>query len=44
VAVVSAAGRISFGLCADPDAVDRLDLIADGIEHELQALGAIVGA
>jgi diacylglycerol O-acyltransferase / wax synthase len=37
VAIVSASGRISFGLCADPDAVDRLDVIADGIEQELQA-------
>jgi hypothetical protein len=37
VAIVSASGRISFGLCADPDAVDRLDVIADGIERELQA-------
>ena len=43
VAVVSAADRISFGLCADPDAVDRLDLIASGIEGELQELGAAVG-
>ena len=43
VAVVSAADRISFGLCADPDAVDRLDLIARGIESELQELGAAVG-
>jgi hypothetical protein len=42
VAVVSAAGRISFGLCADPDAIDRLDAIADGIERELQALHTAV--
>ena len=42
VAVVSAAGRISFGLCADPDAVDRLDTIAHGIEREVQALRAMV--
>jgi diacylglycerol O-acyltransferase len=38
VAVVSAAGRISFGLCADPDAVDGVGLIAEGIERELAAL------
>jgi WS/DGAT/MGAT family acyltransferase len=38
VAIVSAAGRISFGLCADPDAIDGLDLIADGITEELGAL------
>ena len=42
VAVVSAAGRVSFGLCADPDAVDGLDLIADGIGCEIDALGAAV--
>ena len=39
VAIVSAAGRISFGLCADPDAIDGLALVADGIERELEALG-----
>jgi hypothetical protein len=38
VAIVSAAGRISFGLCADPEAIDRLDLIADGITQEIEAL------
>jgi hypothetical protein len=43
VAVVSAAGRISFGLCADADAIDGLDPIARGIERELQALGGAVG-
>jgi diacylglycerol O-acyltransferase / wax synthase len=43
VAIVSAAGRISFGLCADADAVDGLDLIAGGIEREVQALGGAVG-
>jgi diacylglycerol O-acyltransferase len=40
VAIVSAGGRISFGLCADADAVERIDLIADGIRHELDALAA----
>jgi diacylglycerol O-acyltransferase / wax synthase len=43
VACISAAGRISFGLCADPDAVDGLAVIAGGIESELDALGAAVG-
>jgi diacylglycerol O-acyltransferase / wax synthase len=43
VAIVSAAGRISFGLCADPDAIDRLELIADGIRRELDALSDAVG-
>jgi WS/DGAT C-terminal domain len=40
VAVVSAAGRVSFGLCADPDAVGDLGVIARGIERELETLGA----
>ena len=43
VAIVSASGRISFGLCADADAIDRLDLIAHGIEREIHALGGAVG-
>ena len=43
VAIVSAAGRISFGLCADPDAIDGLDLIAHGIGREIRALGGAVG-
>ena len=43
VAIVSASGRISFGLCADPDAIDGLDLVADGIEQEIHALGGAVG-
>ena len=43
VAIVSASGRISFGLCADADAIDRLDLIAHGIEREIHALGGVVG-
>jgi hypothetical protein len=38
VAVISAAGRLSFGLCADADVVERLDLVADGIDAELRAL------
>ena len=42
VAVGSAAGRLSFGLCADADAVEQLDLVADGIADELRALRAAV--
>jgi diacylglycerol O-acyltransferase / wax synthase len=38
VAVVSAAGRVSFGLCADADAVDRLELVSQGIAAEIEAL------
>jgi diacylglycerol O-acyltransferase / wax synthase len=44
VAVVSAAGRLSFGLCADADAVDRLDLVSGGIADELRALRAALPA
>jgi diacylglycerol O-acyltransferase / wax synthase len=44
VAVVSAAGRLSFGLCADADAVERLDLVADGIAAELRALRVALAA
>jgi hypothetical protein len=40
VAIVSAAGLISFGLCADPDAVDGLEVIAEGISREIERLGA----
>jgi WS/DGAT/MGAT family acyltransferase len=38
VAVVSAGGRIGFGLCADADAVGSPQPIADGIAAELAAL------
>jgi diacylglycerol O-acyltransferase len=38
IAVVSAGGSISFGLCADADAVTGLEMIASGIEDELREL------
>jgi diacylglycerol O-acyltransferase len=38
VAVVSAAGRVSFGLCADAEAVDRLELVSQGLAAEIEAL------
>jgi diacylglycerol O-acyltransferase / wax synthase len=38
VSVVSACGRLSFGLCADPEAVGDLRVVADGIVEELDAL------
>jgi diacylglycerol O-acyltransferase / wax synthase len=38
VAVVSAAGHVSFGLCADADAVDRLELVSQGLAAEIEAL------
>lgn len=44
VAVVSAVGRLSFGLCADADALERLELVADGIADELRALRAALAA
>jgi diacylglycerol O-acyltransferase / wax synthase len=40
IAVVSAAGRISFGLCADADAIDGLEVIASGIRREVGELSA----
>ncbi len=43
VAIVSAAGRISVGLCADPEAIDGLDLVADGLAREIHDLGGAVG-
>jgi diacylglycerol O-acyltransferase / wax synthase len=42
VSVVSAAGRISFGLCADPDAVGDLDVLTRGIDREIRTLDAAV--
>jgi diacylglycerol O-acyltransferase len=38
VSVVSACGRLSFGLCADPEAVGELRVVAEGIVEELDAL------
>ncbi len=38
VAVVSAAGTLFFGLCADRPSVEGLDLIAAGIDNELAGL------
>jgi diacylglycerol O-acyltransferase / wax synthase len=40
VAVVSAAGRIGFGLCADADSVGSPQPIADGVAVELHVLSA----
>jgi diacylglycerol O-acyltransferase / wax synthase len=40
IAVASAAGSISFGLCADADALGGVDAIASGIEEELGELSA----
>lgn len=38
VAVLSYAGKLSFGLCADPDVVHDLDALARGIEAEAAEL------
>lgn len=43
VAVVSAAGRIGFGFCADADAVGSPQPIADGVAVELRTLSAALG-
>jgi len=38
VSAMSLAGRLGFGLCADPDLVDELPLMAEGVEAEAQLL------
>jgi hypothetical protein len=43
VAVVSAAGRLSFGFTADPAIVDDLGEMARGLEVEAEALIAAAG-
>jgi diacylglycerol O-acyltransferase len=40
VAVVSVAGTVSFGLCADRGVAPDLEIVARGIEAELDLLGA----
>lgn len=44
VAVVSLAGRLCFGFCADPAIVDDLQAMAEGVETEAGALIAAAGA
>jgi diacylglycerol O-acyltransferase len=43
VSALSLAGLLCFGLCADPDLVDQLDVMAVGIEDEAQALLVAAG-
>ncbi|HEX2071003.1 MAG TPA: wax ester/triacylglycerol synthase domain-containing protein [Thermoleophilaceae bacterium] len=43
VAVVSAAGKIGFGFCADADAIGSPQPIADGVAAELRALSVARG-
>ena len=38
VSATSLAGLLCFGLCSDPDLVDRLHVIGEGIEDEARAL------
>jgi hypothetical protein len=38
VSAMSLAGQLCFGLCSDPHLVDELQLMADGIEAEAEAL------
>jgi diacylglycerol O-acyltransferase / wax synthase len=42
VAVISAAGTLFFGLCADRDAVDDVEVVAEGIGDSLRELVAPV--
>jgi hypothetical protein len=44
VSATSLAGLLCFGLCADPDLVDELHLMAEGIEAEAQELLAAAAA
>jgi diacylglycerol O-acyltransferase len=43
VAVISAAGMLFFGLCADRDAVNDVEVVADGIGDSLRDLVAPAG-
>jgi diacylglycerol O-acyltransferase len=43
VSATSLAGQLCFGLCADPDLVDELQLMAAGIEDEARELFAAAG-
>ena len=43
VSATSLAGLLCFGLCTDPDLVDELQLMAEGIEAEAQELFAAAG-
>jgi diacylglycerol O-acyltransferase len=43
IAVVSIAGQLFIGLCADPEAVPEMDVLRDGIEQAAAELLALVG-
>jgi hypothetical protein len=40
ISVVSGMGRLTYGLCADPDAVGPIDPLAEAMKAELAALAA----
>jgi hypothetical protein len=40
IAVVSVAGRLYFGFCSDPEILDDVQAMADGVEAEAALLGA----
>ncbi len=42
IAVISMAGRLFIGLCADPEAVTEMDVLRDGIEQAATELLALV--
>lgn len=43
VSVISAVGCLFFGLCADPDTVKGLDVLADGLRFSIDELAALAG-
>jgi NRPS condensation-like uncharacterized protein len=43
ISALSFAGLLCFGLCADPELVDQLQLMADALEQEAQELSAAAG-
>jgi uncharacterized protein DUF1298 len=43
VSVISSAGSLFFGLCADADVVTNLDVLADGIDTSIAEILALRG-
>ena len=43
VSATSLVGQLCFGLCTDPDLVDELTLMSDGIEAEARELLSAAG-
>ena len=42
-AIMSYNGRVNFGLLADYDSIEDVDVIAEGVEHSLAELLAAAG-